>query len=730
MGETQVRTKCALKAGILACASLSAHGAEAEKAHYAEDVAPVVANLGCASAKCHGSEAGAGGIKLSMFSADLRADCEALSGSFKGRPVNFKTPSESLLLKKLDGRLPHTGGALAPAGSEAAKKIEGWIASGCPLRDANAPELVSISLERPEIVLRPGEKARTRVLAKYSDGSERDVTASAEFSCPQGFVSVSKGGEVSASGFGLAFADVSFSRKFATLTVVAAKQPSVPFPDEASENPIDKFAAKMQKKAGIAPSGICTDAEFLRRLYFDATGLPPTAEQADAFLRDQSKDKRKRLVSKLLDSPEFADRLAMKLSDLLRIKSEFPSNLWPNGAQAYHAWLRDAVASGMPFDVMARRMLLSSGSDFKDPPVNFYRAVNTKDAENFAEATALVFMGARTNCVKCHAHPNEEWTQEDGTNLADFFRHMSVKKSKEWKEEVLTLDLDQPAVRSGADYFIFGEKISSPPGRDPREAFAEWLLRPGNPYFARAAASRVWFWIFGAGLVEPADDIRPNKPSLNPEILDFLAREFESSGFRLRRLYELIFTSLAYQRSSVPNATNADDFFFFSRHIPRRLDAESLNDALGTILGVWQPFKSITPEPYAFWPEDFRAGALHDGSVSNPFLTLFGKPGRNSSHLNDRSNAVSMQQLLHMMGSENIRSKLDNSKFLKDIAKSPTSPEEKVSALYLAFLSRRPSQDEMKACGRHITEGGKPVLESVKDIAWALANTREFLFKM
>ncbi|MBR4596841.1 MAG: DUF1553 domain-containing protein, partial [Opitutales bacterium] len=328
--------------------------------------------------------------------------------------------------------------------------------------------------------------------------------------------------------------------------------------------------------------------------------------------------------------------------------------------------------------------------------------------------------------VKCHDHRDEVWTMQDGKNFAKIFSHISMKKSKEWKEEILTLEIpDKPQ-----EFFIFGEKIVSEPNKDPREAFVKWLVDEKNPYFSKIVVNRVWHWIFGSGLTNPADDLRPNKPSSNPKLEKYLEEVFVKSGFDLKALYREIFLSQAYARSSSKNPSNKEENTLFSRHYPSRLDAESLNDIISGILGVYQPFKSITPEPYAFWPEDFKAVQLHDGSVSNPFLTLFGKPGRNSSHLNDRSNALSMQQLLHLLGSANINSKLDNSKFIKDLARQPVPPSEKIKTIYLAFLARYPTSAELDIAKKYFDSKAKTGLDGIKDLVWAILNTKEFLFKL
>lgn len=595
--------------------------------------------------------------------------------------------------------------------------------------------ILRLEIEAKENLLTVGTPSKITITAHFKDGSPpQDITSTAKIK-PSADLEI-ENGAITAKKAGFHTLNASHERTFASAAFYAKNETpktSVKKSNKAKKatprppSKIDTFINENLEICEVEPSEKCSDGEFLRRLYLDATGLLPDAKTAEDFLKSQDKAKREKAVNKVIGSPEFLDMLSMRLSDVLRIKSEFPSNLWPNAAQAYHTWIRDSLESGVPYDILAREMLLSSGSNFKNPPVNFYRAVNEKNAENFAEAAALVFMGVRTNCVKCHPHPEESWTEEDGKKFAAIFKHLSFKKSKEWKEEILTFDIPG---KNPQEFQIFGEKITSQSGKDPREAFVKWLTDEKNPYFAKIAVNRIWHWIFGAGITNPADDLRPNKISSNPKLEKYLEDVFVKSGYDLKAVFKEIFLSDAYSRSSRTNPSNTNDDTLFSRHIPARLDAESLNDIISGIFGVYQPFKSITPEPYAFWPEDFRAIQLHDGSVSNPFLTLFGKPGRNSSHLNDRSNKLSMQQILHLLGSSNINSKLDKSQFLKDLAKQPIPPHKKITTLYLTFLTRFPTQKELDVSKKYLEENAKTTYEGLKDIAWALINTKEFLFKL
>ncbi len=715
----------------LPCASLCLGDVVQPKTVYFEDdIAPLISELSCNNVKCHGSELGVGGLKFAMFAGDNSADYENLAFGYKGRFVKADSPENTLLIKKLSGQAPHFGGEIKTKNPKEFELFLNWVKDGCKYRKEGAPELLYIHPDTPFILLNIGESKKLKFLGEYSDGSVKDISDSVRIQISDKNLKQIKGSEIKAESFGPVYVNASLNRKFCTTNILIKKSEIKKYPKEEANNKIDFLVSKKLQEANIIPSNLCTDAEFIRRLYLDATGLLPSAKEAEDFIKINNPKKREVLIDKVLSSSGFIDKLTMRISDTLRIKSEFPSNLWPNAAQAYHNYLRDAFDAGMPYNILVQNLLLSSGSNFKNPPSNFYRAVSVKNADNYAEAASLVFMGVRTNCIKCHVHPTEEWTPKDASDLAAFFSQIKFKNSKEWKEEILTLDIDEDFGEPKTEYnYIFKESIATASNKDYRESFANWLLSNSNPYFAKAAMSRLWYWIFGIGLIDPADDIRPNKPSTNPELLKYLEDSFQDSGYNFKTMFKLIFMSKTYQRSYKSNATNADDFYFFSRHIPSRIEAESLNDIISGILGVYQPFKSITPEPYAFWPENYKAIELHDGSVSNPFLTLFGKPGRNSSYLNDRSSLLSMQQILHLSDSANINDKLKNSKWLKDLSASNQAIEDKIKILYLSFLNRFPTAKEISINKAYI-ESGKPLADVYKDIAWALINSKEFLFKL
>ena len=191
-----------------------------------------------------------------------------------------------------------------------------------------------------------------------------------------------------------------------------------------NQNPIDDVVFARLKELNIPPARVCSDAVFVRRVYLDVIGTLPKGYEAEQFLVSTDPNKRRALIDRLLQRSEFADYWAMKWSDLLRVKAEFPINLWPNAAQAYHHWIHASILDNLPYDQFARQLLTSSGSNFRVPPVNFYRAMQSKDPSAIARTVALTFMGTRA----------EKWPTNQLAGLAAFFSEIGYKHTSEWKE--------------------------------------------------------------------------------------------------------------------------------------------------------------------------------------------------------------------------------------------------------------------------------------------------------
>jgi hypothetical protein len=493
------------------------------------------------------------------------------------------------------------------------------------------------------------------------------------------------------------------STRLALLALFTATLPAAdtlfdsPSPLPAPTGQIDKLVFDHLRTLNIAPAALSSDAVFLRRAYLDTIGTLPTPDEAQKFLAHPD---RAALIDALLTREEFADYWANKWCDLLRVKAEFPINLWPNAAQAYQHWLRSAIRENKPYDRFARALLTESGSNFRNPPVNFYRAMQTRTPAGIAQTVALTFLGARA----------EKWPAAQLADLAAFFSRTGFKETGEWKEEIVFFDPAKPAVPTAK--FPDGTTVKLAPDQDPREAFAAWLTAPKNPYFARAIVNRVWSWLLGRGIINEPDDIRADNPPENPALLAYLEQELIDSHYDLRHIYRLILNSQTWQLSPVPRSDRADAAAHFAYYPLRRLDAETLIDALNQITGTGETYSSAIPEPYTFMPDDQRAVALPDGSISSAFLELFGRPARDTGLESERNNRLTDSQRLHLLNSSHVLNKLQQGPKLRQYLRQPQS-------LYLAILSRYPTDDEKKLIARM-----QPI-----DIAWTLINTTEFLYR-
>jgi hypothetical protein len=514
--------------------------------------------------------------------------------------------------------------------------------------------------------------------------------------------------------------------------------------------PLDEIVFARLAALDIQPV-LCSDAVFLRRVYLDVTGTLPTAAQARAFLDEpDTPTKRQRLVDRLLERSEYADYWAMKWSDVLRIKAEIPVNLWPNAAQAYHRWVRASLLENKPYDQFVREMLTSNGSNFRVGPVNFYRAVQEKTPEVIAAAVALTFLGARV----------DNWPEDRLSEMAVFFSEIGYKPTSEWKEEIVFWDplqirtvagnaipgrdtpgtllpqangdqvgqLPSPRREPLIGVFPDGSSVEIPPGRDPREVFADWLITPENPWFTRAIVNRVWAWLLGRGIIEEPDDLRDDNPPINPELLAHLEREFIDSGYDLKALYRLILTSTTYQFSATPRHPSPEALPNFAATIPRRLDAEVLIDAINQITGTTDLYTSAIPEPYTYIPRDMPAVALADGSVTSQFLALFGRSARATGMAKERSNKPVPSQWLHMLNSRHIHDKIVRGPRMRRLLESKQPLKETAEELYLTILSRRPTPEEMRTLAAHV-QNADSRRDAAIDIVWALINTTEFLYR-
>lgn len=485
----------------------------------------------------------------------------------------------------------------------------------------------------------------------------------------------------------------------------------------AGFNEIDRYVLSGLKKESIEPAYVCSDEVFVRRIYLDLTGCLPDPEQVQRFLDNPRPDKRTTLVTTLLNSDGFADYWTLKWCDLLRVKAEFPINLWPNAVQAYHRWIYDSIRNNKPYDQFVRELLSSSGSNFRDPPANFYRAVQGREPASIAAAAALTLMGVRF----------EQLPKQQQTDMAVFFSRVAYKETAEWKEEIVYFSPASVPVKA---VFPDGTTTTIAADKDPRLVFADWLITKDNPWFSRAIVNRAWYWMLGRGIIHEPDDIRPDNPPVYPELLDYLQTELVKSNYNLKHIFRLIAASRTYQQSSIPQSDNPKAAALFAYYPVRRLEAEVLIDALCQVTGTKESYSSPIPEPFTFIPDEHHTVELADGSISSTFLDMFGRPSRDTGLESERSNTTTETQRMHMLNSSHIQKKIQNGPRLnKMLLAGRNNPTVLTETLYLTILSRYPTDAEKQSALEYFKTQKLPMNQSAVDLCWALINSKEFLYR-
>jgi hypothetical protein len=259
--------------------------------------------------------------------------------------------------------------------------------------------------------------------------------------------------------------------------------------------------------------------------------------------------------------------------------------------------------------------------------------------------------------------------------------------------------------------------------------FADWLVSPKNPWFARNLANRAWFWLLGRGIIHEPDDIRADNPPSNLKLMAYLERELIDSGYDLQHLFRIILNSQTYQLSSVPGTCSPAAEMNFASYPLRRLDAEVLIDAINQITGSSETYSSAIPEPFTFIPAGSRSIALPDGSITSAFLEMFGRPSRDTGLELERNNRITAAQRLHLLNSSSIQRKIEQSRMVQYQSASQKSPREIATGMYLGILSRYPTEEEMKTLEGYAAPGKGRGRETVTDLAWALINSPEFLYR-
>jgi hypothetical protein len=686
------------------------------------DVMPIFMRTGCNAGSCHGAARGKDGFRLSLFGFDADGDHHRLTREIPGRRINLGLPDESLLLEKATGKVPHTGGQRFKEGDQYYKDVIRWLEAKAPLDAATIPTPTSLELFPKIAVLDgKGEKQQMVVRAMYSDGSERDVTSLALFlSSNDTSAKISPDGLVTAGDRGEAFV----MARFATFTVgaqviVLPKGLKFSFPKVDEKNYIDTLVHNKLKKLRIAPSSLCDDETFLRRVYVDVIGVLPTVEEYNRFMSSKDAKKREKLVDELLDRKEFAELWMLKWAELLQIRSS--NQVSYKAMLLYYNWLQDKIARNVPVNEWVQELLGASGGTFKNPATNYYQ--NETDILKVSENVAQVFMGMRIQCAQCHNHPFDRWTMNDYYGFAAFFSQIGRKGTDDPRETIVFNskggEVSHPVTRQVMKPKLLGGGEADVAGKDRRVVMAKWLASPENPYFATSLANRVWQHFFGMGIIDEVDDVRISNPASNPELLTELGKKFTSYKYDFKKLVRDICNSRTYQLATQANDSNRGDTRNFAKAALRRIKAETFLDCISQVTETKNKFPGL--------PTGARAVQIADGGISTYFLSTFGRATRETVCSCEVRLEPTLSQSLHLLNGDTTTQRIASGGLIGKRITEKKTPAQIIEEVYLRTLSRKPTATEAKKLS-DLVAAETDKKQALEDVFWSLLNSREFMF--
>lgn len=700
---------------------------------FSPDIISVLTIKGCNSSGCHGSPAGQSGFKLSLFGYDVEADHRMIVKAHDGRRVNLEHPEQSLLLQKPSFAIPHGGGQVLPAGSDEYRTMLNWLKQGARA-ESNGVRLSKLEAYPSErILVGTGSQQRLVIIGRLSDGTTRDMTREVRYTVQdQGVVRMTAEGVAVASGSGLTTVSARAMGRVATAQIGVIDTLAGPdYPRVGSNNFVDDLVFAKLRQMNIVPSGLSGDREFLRRIYVDATGQLPTAEQVRAFLEDSRPHKRSRLIDALLDGPEYASYWTVKFEDWFR---NHPVYMFGRSLGVFKDWIHGWVAQDRPYDQVVRELLTSAGDTMRNPAANFWYPAtdfmqNQFSVNKVTPTVTRLFLGVRLECTECHNHPLENYTQDDFYGVAAFFAPLQVKYGTTNYRRTWFLEeerqVENPVTKKPAHPKFLGEDaVTIPDGVDRRAILADWIVSPTNPYFARATANRIWQQYFQVGIVEPFDDFRSTNMPTNRHLLDRLAEFFVANGYRLKPLHRLILNSKTYQLSSRSSEQSGEprevERILFARYFPRKLSAEVLIDAVGQVTGIAHKFKRH--------PQGTSAKDLYIENSPDDFLTTFGFPRRDI--LSDRNKTPTLSEALFLINADVLRGQIEaDENVLGQLLARGLDDSAILSEIYLRAYAREPGESERKALSDHLASGrsvGQPRRKVLEDVLWVVINSKEF----
>jgi len=615
---------------------------------FARGIGGILTKRGCNDTACHGGVKGRAGFRLSVYAEYPKDDYDFIvkGGTYRvlspdidpRHPrIDAKEPDKSLVVLKPTFAVPHGGGVRFETGSTDYQAILDWIRAGTPYGDE--AEQQGVRVERvevfpKEIVLEKAARHQLVVTALLANGRSEDITRHVRFvSDDPAVAEVSEEGLVEAKKLGETNVLVRASGGFSLNVMVGVvEKPLKNYPKIEARNYIDRLVQGKLRKFQLIPSPLASDEEFLRRVCLDLTGTLPPPHRVREFLADTDPRKRDRLIERLLDSPEYVDYWSFRFSDLLR--ATFATANFPKPTKSYEDWITNSIIANKPYDQMARERIAAQG--YSAPARNYYYVAELTTPEQLMPELIRLFMGRRIECAQCHTHPYESWTQNQFWGLAAFLSGYT-----ELRDDTLIIDVlggghvDQPkeiavlhprTKEKIVPAFLDGTRLPQDQWLDPRLRLAEWIT--AHPYFAQAAANRIWSFFFGRGIVDPVDDFRSTNPPTHPELFQALAQDLRDHHFDLKHLMRMIVQSRTYQTSGEPNATNREDKINYSHSHPRPLEAAVLLDAISSATAVPEKFQFHHFVGGGFAPMGARAENMIPDICPSQFMDAFGRSTR------------------------------------------------------------------------------------------------------
>ena len=482
---------------------------------------------------------------------------------------------------------------------------------------------------------------------------------------------------------------------------------------------IDEGIAKRLAEAKVAPSPLTTDEEFLRRVCLDLTGVIPTSDKARAFLDSKDPQKRAKLIDELLESPNFGRHLA----DMWQAK------LLPRDSgnrfvlrEPFVKWLETEFNKNTPWNEFVTHLVSASGTVEENPAVTYFLA--NRSVDKITDGVSQSFLGVQLQCAQCHNHPFTDWKQTEYWGMAEFFSKVKADRPMNANKggDNTKIGVNEGNVRSRAKDF-FPESAKPVPakflgGVEPkmannepyRPALAKWLTDEKNPYFSKAIVNRTWAQLFGTGFVNPIDDLHDGNLASHPDLFEALARNFNGHGFDLKNLYRAICNTQAYQRTSKPFNGNQSDDQLFSHTMVKVLSPEQLFDSLATITGA---------EKAAAARVKGDANAKRAPAAPRDQFVQFFLAGADTPNATEYEAGI--PQALRLMNSKVI----NNPNMIRQFAAGGDKPETVFEKIYLAALSRKPTDAEVKRLSEYVAKAAtKP--EAYADILWVVLNSSEF----